>query len=104
MTSCHGEILHVRVHAGMIRAMDLVSPFRGNTVGDDTAQLKATVARLEGEVARLREEREMLAWAVGHDELTGLANRRLFATLAPRLLYEDKATALVAVDLNGFKP
>jgi diguanylate cyclase (GGDEF)-like protein len=91
----------------MIRAMDLVSPFLAEAVsedGDDTARLRASVARLQGEVTRLREERDLLAWAVGHDELTGLANRRLFATLVPRLLLERKAVALVAVDLNGFKP
>jgi diguanylate cyclase (GGDEF)-like protein len=86
--------------------MDLVSPPLGDspTVAADAIYLRATVARLQDEVARLRAEREMLAWAVGHDELTGLANRRLFATLLPRLLDEDRAAAVVVLDLNGFKP
>ncbi|MCO8276164.1 GGDEF domain-containing protein [Actinoplanes sp. TRM 88003] len=41
----------------------------------------------------------------GHDELTGLANRRLFQALAPELLRDhDCSAAVVILDLNGFKP
>jgi diguanylate cyclase (GGDEF)-like protein len=40
-----------------------------------------------------------------HDELTGLANRRLFHALAPELLRGDDGTSAVLIlDLNGFKP
>src|SRR6266545_5655884 len=51
----------------------------------DPRAAEAEVAMLRAQVAWLRAERAALWWAVGHDELTGLANRRLFATLAPRL-------------------
>ena len=41
----------------------------------------------------------------GHDELTGLTNRRLFHALAPELLRDDdRSSAVVILDLNGFKP
>jgi diguanylate cyclase (GGDEF)-like protein len=41
----------------------------------------------------------------GHDELTGLANRRLFHALAPGLLRgDDYSSAVLILDLNGFKP
>ncbi|GAA3923275.1 hypothetical protein Aau02nite_73630 [Amorphoplanes auranticolor] len=40
-----------------------------------------------------------------HDELTGLANRRLFHALAPELLRgDDCPSAVLILDLNGFKP
>jgi diguanylate cyclase (GGDEF)-like protein len=52
----------------------------------------------------LQAERAALWWAVGHDDLTGLPNRRLFYTLAPRLLREGSATTVIVLDLNGFKP
>nr|BFE74566.1 hypothetical protein GCM10020092_078670 [Actinoplanes digitatis] len=40
-----------------------------------------------------------------HDELTGLANRRLFHALAPALLRgDDSSSAVLILDLNGFKP
>jgi diguanylate cyclase (GGDEF)-like protein len=64
----------------------------------------AELARLQAEVEWLRAERDALAWAVGHDELTGLANRRLFTALAPEILERGGAAALMIVDLNGFKP
>jgi diguanylate cyclase (GGDEF)-like protein len=66
---------------------------------------EAELARLRSQVAWLQAERAALYWAVGHDELTGLANRRLFHTLAPPLLREPARPAVVIVlDLNGFKP
>ncbi len=65
---------------------------------------QSELARLRAEVEWLRAERDALAWAVGHDELTGLANRRLFSTLGPQILDQDTAVALMVVDLNGFKP
>ena len=43
-------------------------------------------------------------WAVGHDDLTGLANRRLFCTLAPPILRAGRSGVVIALDLNHFKP
>src|SRR5690349_5226700 len=62
------------------------------------------LARLQEQVAWLRAERAALWWAVGHDELTGLANRRLFGTLAPSLVHGSRPAVVIIVDLNGFKP
>src|SRR6266511_352254 len=70
----------------------------------DPRAAEAEVAMLRAQVAWLRAERAALWWAVGHDELTGLANRRLFATLAPRLLRTGQPAAVIVLDLNGFKP
>src|SRR6266480_2783591 len=68
-------------------------------------QVEAELARLRAQVTWLQAERAALWWAVGHDELTGLANRRLFQTLAPPLLREwGRRAAVVVLDLNGFKP
>ncbi|HEX6500298.1 MAG TPA: GGDEF domain-containing protein [Micromonosporaceae bacterium] len=64
---------------------------------DELARLRATVAWLEA-------ERETLRWALGHDELTGLANRRLLYSLAPTILGTGQPTVVVVLDLNGFKP
>lgn len=64
---------------------------------------EAEVVRLQAQVARLQAEREALRWAAGHDELTGLPNRRLFTRLAPALLAAQSAVVFV-LDLNGFKP
>src|SRR6266545_3365418 len=69
-----------------------------------TSSTEAELARLRAQVAWLRAERAALWWAVGHDDLTGLANRRLFATLAPSLLQIGRPTAVIVLDLNGFKP
>jgi diguanylate cyclase (GGDEF)-like protein len=69
--------------------------------------LQAQVAQLQEQVATLKAERTRLWWAVGHDELTGLPNRRLFHDLAPRLLDADdheQFAAVVVLDLNDFKP
>jgi diguanylate cyclase (GGDEF)-like protein len=68
-------------------------------------QVEAELARLRAQVTWLQAERAALWWAVGHDELTGLANRRLFQTLAPPLLREwGRRAAVIVIDLNGFKP
>ena len=60
--------------------------------------------RLRAQVALLEAEREALRWAVGHDELTGLPNRRLLHTLAPSLLGAGRSAVVMVLDLNGFKP
>ncbi len=64
----------------------------------------AGVEQLHAEIARLRADCEMLSWFVGHDELTGLANRRLFSTLAPARLQGGATAVVLLLDLNGFKP
>ncbi|SFV50336.1 diguanylate cyclase/phosphodiesterase (GGDEF & EAL domains) with PAS/PAC sensor(s) [hydrothermal vent metagenome] len=69
---------------------------------------------LEDIVNSLKIEREQkshkksLEFASQHDELTGLANRRLFFSLLEKLIHrsvrEDRSVALLAIDLNKFKP
>src|SRR5690349_1225835 len=71
----------------------------------DTARLQARIDQLSAHVQQLEQERASLRWMAGHDELTGLANRRLFHALAPDLLrHDDHSSAVVILDLNGFKP
>ncbi|MFS8479040.1 MAG: GGDEF domain-containing protein [Micromonosporaceae bacterium] len=71
----------------------------------EVARLRAYVDQLEAALAQLEAERSALRWAAGHDDLTGLANRRLFHTLAPLRLHRSTLSAvLVVLDLNGFKP
>ncbi len=63
------------------------------------------IAHLRRQVTWLEAERDALWWAVGHDDLTGLANRRLFNTLAPPLLNQrGRRSIVIVLDLNGFKP
>jgi diguanylate cyclase (GGDEF)-like protein len=84
----------------------LRQPAVNRGVGVDHSDRQAgELARLQAQVAQLEAEREALWWALGHDELTGLPNRRLFYTLAPLRIGETGRTAAVMVlDLNGFKP
>jgi diguanylate cyclase (GGDEF)-like protein len=71
----------------------------------ELARLRAYVDQLEAQVTELRAERVALWWVAGHDELTGLANRRLFQAMAPHVLVTGVGPAAVIVlDLNGFKP
>jgi diguanylate cyclase (GGDEF)-like protein len=66
---------------------------------------EAELARLHAQIARLQAERDALWWAVGHDELTGLPNRRLFYQLvSPLLNAGDHRVAVIVMDLNEFKP
>jgi len=62
------------------------------------------VEALRAEVEALRAENHALYWALGHDELTGLRNRRSFSALAPELLAEAAPAIVLLLDLNGFKP
>jgi diguanylate cyclase (GGDEF)-like protein len=71
---------------------------------ESSESTEVELIRLQEQVAWLRAERAALWWAVGHDDLTGLANRRLFSTLAPSLLYGSRPAVVIIVDLNGFKP
>ncbi|MGW4945602.1 GGDEF domain-containing protein [Actinoplanes sp. NPDC004185] len=71
----------------------------------ETARLQARIDQLAAHVQQLERERASLQWMADHDELTGLANRRLFHALAPELLRDaDSSTAVLILDLNGFKP
>ncbi|MEU8659609.1 GGDEF domain-containing protein [Actinoplanes philippinensis] len=70
----------------------------------DAARLQARIDQLAAHVQQLEQERASLRWMAGHDDLTGLANRRLFHTLAPKLLSDDRSSAVLILDLNGFKP
>ncbi|MFI5889554.1 GGDEF domain-containing protein [Actinoplanes sp. NPDC051513] len=64
----------------------------------------AELARLRAQVARLESERAALWWAIHHDDLTGLANRRLLNTVGPSMLRKATRYAVLVLDLNGFKP
>ncbi|GAA4458947.1 GGDEF domain-containing protein [Phytohabitans houttuyneae] len=80
-------------------------PAGGMRTEADTARLQARIDQLEAHVQRLEQERSTLRWMAGHDALTGLANRRLFHALAPTLLRaEERSSAVLILDLNGFKP
>jgi diguanylate cyclase (GGDEF)-like protein len=71
----------------------------------ETARLQARIDQLAAHVQQLEHERASLRWMADHDELTGLANRRLFHALAPELLRgDDCSSAVLILDLNGFKP
>ena len=71
----------------------------------DPAALQARIDQLQTHVQQLEQERASLHWMAGHDALTGLANRRLFHALAPTLLRGgDHSSAVLILDLNGFKP
>ena len=71
----------------------------------DPAALQARIDQLQTHVQRLEQETASLRWMAGHDALTGLANRRLFHALAPKLLGADeRSSAVLILDLNGFKP
>jgi diguanylate cyclase (GGDEF)-like protein len=73
--------------------------------GAEAARLQARIDQLAAHVQQLEQERASLRWMAGHDELTGLANRRLFHALAPALLSgDDRSSAVLILDLNGFKP
>ena len=62
------------------------------------------LARLRAEVARLESERAALWWAIHHDDLTGLANRRLLDAVGPSILRKATRYAVLVLDLNDFKP
>jgi diguanylate cyclase (GGDEF)-like protein len=70
--------------------------------GDETAG--AELERLRAQVALLESERAALWWAINHDDLTGLANRRLLNTVGPEMLRKAARYAVLVLDLDGFKP
>jgi diguanylate cyclase (GGDEF)-like protein len=71
---------------------------------DDEGSAEDELARLRAQVASLESERAALRWAITHDDLTGLANRRLLDTLGPSMLSQARRYAVLVLDLNGFKP
>jgi diguanylate cyclase (GGDEF)-like protein len=64
----------------------------------------AELERLRAQVAVLESERAALWWAIHHDDLTGLANRRLLNTVGPEMLRKAARYAVLVLDLDGFKP
>jgi diguanylate cyclase (GGDEF)-like protein len=70
--------------------------------GEDAAE--AELARLRAKVALLESERAALWWAINHDDLTGLPNRRLLNAVGPSMLRKATRYAVLVLDLNGFKP
>jgi len=70
-------------------------------------ELQDIVKHLEEERAQ-KNHKKNLEFASQHDELTGLSNRRLFFNLLEKLIHrsarEDCSMALLAIDLNKFKP
>ncbi|HEY0531167.1 MAG TPA: GGDEF domain-containing protein, partial [Actinoplanes sp.] len=70
----------------------------------DGEWMEAELERLRAQVASLQSERAALWWAINHDELTGLANRRLLNTVGPSMLRKATQYAVLVLDLNGFKP
>ncbi|GGN98739.1 hypothetical protein GCM10010112_91900 [Actinoplanes lobatus] len=96
-----------------MRILDPAAADTGGVASDDTqlrtepetARLQARIDQLAAHVQQMEQERASLQWMAGHDDLTGLANRRLFHTLAPDLLRDDDySSAVLILDLNGFKP
>src|SRR5690349_3863584 len=64
----------------------------------------AELERLRAKIAALESERAALWWAIHHDDLTGLANRRLLDTVGPAMLRRSTRYAVLVLDLNEFKP
>jgi diguanylate cyclase (GGDEF)-like protein len=64
----------------------------------------AELERLRAQIALLESERDALWWAIHHDDLTGLANRRLLNTVGPSMLRKATRYAVLVLDLNEFKP
>src|ERR1043165_1643949 len=99
---------HRRWSAAVLRGrpMRILSPAAADTDGarPETARLQARIDQLAAHVQQLEQERASLQWMADPDELTGLANRRLFHALAPELLRgDDYSSAVLILDLNGFK-
>jgi diguanylate cyclase (GGDEF)-like protein len=72
--------------------------------GGEAAEAEPETARLRAQVALLESERAALWWAIHHDDLTGLPNRRLLNTVGPAMLRNATRYAVLVLDLNGFKP
>lgn len=85
--------------------MDILSHADGLAAAADGEEAAdAELTRLRARVARLESERAALWWAIHHDDLTGLANRRLLNAVGPSMLRKATQYAVLVLDLNGFKP
>ncbi|HET6672058.1 MAG TPA: diguanylate cyclase [Agromyces sp.] len=80
---------------------------RDRTFDDDTRQILAALSRQAGQVLRRVRLQEELAHRALHDQLTGLANRKLLQeqldTAIAAAARSDRALSVVFVDLDGFK-
>ena len=83
--------------------MDIADRLAAAPDGEEAAA-GAELARLRARVARLESERAALWWDIHHDDLTGLANRRLLDTVGPAMLRKAGRYAVLVLDLDGFKP
>jgi diguanylate cyclase (GGDEF)-like protein len=85
--------------------MDILSHAGRHAAPPDSDEAAdAELVRLRAQVARLESERAALWWALHHDDLTGLANRRLLNTVGPAMLGRADRYAVLVLDLNDFKP
>jgi diguanylate cyclase (GGDEF)-like protein len=84
--------------------MDILSRADRRAAADGEESTDAELARLRARVARLESERAALWWAIHHDDLTGLANRRLLEAVGPSMLRKATRYAVLVLDLNEFKP
>jgi diguanylate cyclase (GGDEF)-like protein len=67
------------------------------------ARMAALVRALETVIAQRQALESELEHRAHHDELTGLANRRMFGEQVQRALYERAATRVLFLDLDRFK-
>lgn len=76
-------------------------------VGERTTELRQANTKLQSEVHQRKEAEEEIRKIAYHDYLTGLPNRRLFASLCEQTLAsaarEKRSLALMFVDVDGFK-
>lgn len=84
--------------------MDILSPTNLAAAAPEPERLESELAALRAQVATLQSERAALWWEINHDDLTGLANRRLLVNVGPSLLNGAGRCAVMVLDLNGFKP
>jgi diguanylate cyclase (GGDEF)-like protein len=84
--------------------VDILSPTNLAAAAPEPERLESELAALRAQVATLQSERAALWWEINHDDLTGLANRRLLVNVGPSLLNGAGRCAVMVLDLNGFKP
>src|SRR5690349_1414948 len=84
--------------------MDIADRLAAAAPGGREEAAQAELARLRAQVARLESERAAMWRALHHDDLTGLANRRLLDSVGPAMLRQARRHAVLVLDLDGFKP
>jgi diguanylate cyclase (GGDEF)-like protein len=77
---------------------------RAQVAAPEYDALESELVALRAQVASLQSERAALWWDINHDDLTGLANRRMIVNVGPSVLNGTGRCAVVVLDLNGFKP